>query len=98
MDGKLEHMTNWLVAIRSTLETRAKHEDLEYTLADVENKIYAVQAEANGIINSPKPEPKKPEEEKKEEPAASDGGAAGAGGADATMPPAGEGETPAAEG
>lgn len=106
MDGKLEHLTNEFCGIRDTLDKTEKHKDLPYTVSEIENKIYAVKAEVNGILNAPPPAPKKaPEEEKKEdtptadapdgevpEASAPDGGAAGAGTGD--VPTAGEGETP----
>lgn len=64
---KVQEFESWLLEIRSVLETKPKHEDLPYTLADVENKLNTTETQCYKIINSSPPAPKKEEEKKEEE-------------------------------
>ena len=65
----------FLMALRSEMESKPKHEDLSSSIADIERKQMLLESEITAILNTPPPKPKK-EEEKKEESAAADSGAA----------------------
>ena len=59
---KMAVMEQFLVEVRSKMDSTPKHEDLGYTLQDLENRQAAIEAEVTAILSQPPP---KPEEEKK---------------------------------
>ena len=104
INDKCGVVEQFFMETRAKLEQLPKHEDPPCTLADLDKKNAALEAEVYAILNAPPP---KKEEEKKEEapaadgkPAEGEGEAAAAGSADAEMKDEGKDEAagePAAE-
>ena len=70
INDKIAVLEQFLLELRSTVESLPRHEDAPTNLAEIERKQIALESEVTRILSIPPPAPKKEEEKKEEEPAA----------------------------